>query len=189
MGLVTGMNTFTAGTTATASEVNTNFTKITDELNGSIEAANIADGAVSTAKIANSAVDANKVGAAAIRETHVDYTSANSGVKVPRVPGYLGANGGTLAVVSHTFTRDGTDFEELTIGLTTDANFSPATAPTFTAAPTPAGAPCIVSADEADIIVGWGVMALSASSMTLYLALNGDSTNEVTVSMLLWGPE
>lgn len=189
MGLITGMYTFVAAAKAYASQVNSNFTKITDVINGSIDSTNLADGAVTTAKLGTAAVDANKLGTAAVRDSHIEYTSANSGVLVPRVTGYLGANGGTLAIVSYTFTRDGTDFEELTIGLTTNANFSPATAPVFTAAPTPAGAPCIVSADEADIIVGWGVMAMSASSMTLYLALNGNSTNEVTVSMLLWGPE
>ena len=45
MGLITIGNTFTAGTTAVAAEVNANFSTIANEFNGSISNANIAAGA------------------------------------------------------------------------------------------------------------------------------------------------
>lgn len=61
MGLINKPNTFTANTTASASEVNDNFDTIYNEFNGNIGAANLASNAVTTAKINDAAVTTAKL--------------------------------------------------------------------------------------------------------------------------------
>lgn len=61
MGTIAKPNTFTANTTASASQVNDNFDTIYNEFNGNISAANLATGAVTTTKIADNAVTGDKI--------------------------------------------------------------------------------------------------------------------------------
>lgn len=66
MGVIAIPNTFSANTTISSSEVNSNFSTIYNEFNGSITAANLATGAVTTAKIAAGAVTTTELGADAV---------------------------------------------------------------------------------------------------------------------------
>lgn len=61
MAVVSVPNTFSPNTTISSSQVNSNFTTIYNEFNGSISAANLATGAVTTAKIADSNVTTAKI--------------------------------------------------------------------------------------------------------------------------------
>lgn len=54
-------NVFVAGTPAVATEVNQNFTAITTQVNGNLDATNLADGAVTTNKIVDLAVTTGKI--------------------------------------------------------------------------------------------------------------------------------
>jgi hypothetical protein len=54
-------NTFVAGTPAVATEVNQNFTAITDQVNGNLDADNLIDGAVTAGKLAANAVTSSKI--------------------------------------------------------------------------------------------------------------------------------
>lgn len=72
MAAITGIIAFTPGTAALASEVNSNFGKIVSEVNGNLNAANLADGAVTNPKIA-AGIDAVKLGAGNISNTELGY--------------------------------------------------------------------------------------------------------------------
>ena len=61
MANITYPNTFTAGTTARASEMNENFDAVSAQVNGSLEAANLANGAVTAIKLAADAVTTAKI--------------------------------------------------------------------------------------------------------------------------------
>lgn len=63
MATVTIPNTFSGGSTILASEMNANFTALTDQINGSIDSDNLADGAVTAAKLAGGAVNRASVDA------------------------------------------------------------------------------------------------------------------------------
>lgn len=66
MGTIAVPNTFSANTTISSSQVNSNFTTIYNEFNGSIAAANLATDAVTTAKIAADAVTNAKLADASV---------------------------------------------------------------------------------------------------------------------------
>ena len=78
MALVNLPNVFEAGETALASEVNQNFTAITEQVNGNLDGTNIANGsitenklgngAVTTVKLASNAVTTNKIADGSITE-------------------------------------------------------------------------------------------------------------------------
>lgn len=72
MGLINKPTTFTANTTAKASEVNDDFDTIYNAFNGNISGANLADGAITTAKIADSAVTSAKIAAGTIVAADLD---------------------------------------------------------------------------------------------------------------------
>lgn len=61
MGIVAVPNTFSSNTTISSSEVNSNFTTLYNEFNGSIEAANVAAGAITAAKLATDSVETAKI--------------------------------------------------------------------------------------------------------------------------------
>jgi hypothetical protein len=61
MGVVSLPNTFSPNTTISSSEVNSNFSTIYNEFNGSISSANLANDAVTTAKIDDDAVTTAKI--------------------------------------------------------------------------------------------------------------------------------
>lgn len=61
MGVIAVPNTFSPNTSISSSQVNSNFSTIYNEFNGSIAAANLATGAVTTAKIADSNVTTAKI--------------------------------------------------------------------------------------------------------------------------------
>lgn len=65
-------NTFSADTTALASEVNDNFTTIVNEFNGSISAANLASNAITTAKITDANVTADKLATNAVTTAKIN---------------------------------------------------------------------------------------------------------------------
>lgn len=69
MGTIAVPNTFTANTTISSSQVNSNFSTVYNEFNGNIAAANLATDAVTTAKIAADAVTAAKIADGAIDAT------------------------------------------------------------------------------------------------------------------------
>lgn len=66
MSTISKPNTFTANTSASASQVNANFDTIYNEFNGNISAANLATDAVTTAKIADSNITTAKIADSAI---------------------------------------------------------------------------------------------------------------------------
>lgn len=61
MGIIAVPNSFSANTTISSSQVNSNFNTIANEFNGSISAANLATDSVTTAKIADSNVTTAKI--------------------------------------------------------------------------------------------------------------------------------
>lgn len=71
MGTVTLPHTFASGTPAVASQVNNNFTSITSEVNGNIEAVNLASNAVISVKIADGAVISSKLANGAVVEARI----------------------------------------------------------------------------------------------------------------------
>jgi hypothetical protein len=54
-------NSFVAGTPAVATEVNQNFTAITDQVNGNLNADNLVDGGVTASKLAPDSVTTSKI--------------------------------------------------------------------------------------------------------------------------------
>lgn len=70
-------HTFVPNTPARASEVNANFDAITDEVNGNIDADNLADNAVTSAKIEDGAVTNAKLGAGAVTDAKVTDVAAS----------------------------------------------------------------------------------------------------------------
>lgn len=100
MGLINLPNTFSADTTIVASEFNDNFTAITDELNGSIEAANLAANAVATAKIADSAVTTDKINASAVTTAKIN-TGAVTSEKLTSTVAFEATVGGTTGNLAY----------------------------------------------------------------------------------------
>jgi hypothetical protein len=73
-------NSFVAGTPAVATEVNQNFTAITDQVNGNLDADNLADGAVTAIKLASGAVTTSKIG-----DTEVSNAKIAAGVDASKI--------------------------------------------------------------------------------------------------------
>jgi hypothetical protein len=73
-------NTFVAGTPAVATEVNQNFTAITDQVNGNLDADNLADSAVTAAKLATDAVTSSK-----IADSQVTNIKVASGIDATKI--------------------------------------------------------------------------------------------------------
>jgi hypothetical protein len=73
-------NTFVAGTPAVATEVNQNFTALTDQINGNLDADNLADNAVTEAKLAPGSVTGSKIGAA-----EVDNDKLGAGINAAKI--------------------------------------------------------------------------------------------------------
>lgn len=81
MGIVAVPFSFTSGTTAVASQVNSNFTTLYNEFNGNIDDNNIKAGAnINGSKLLASSITTAKLADTSITEAKMDYTS----VKVMR---------------------------------------------------------------------------------------------------------
>ena len=65
-------NVFVAGTPAVATEVNQNFTAITNQVNGNLDATNLADGAVTNVKVATG-IDAAKIANGSVSNAEFQY--------------------------------------------------------------------------------------------------------------------
>lgn len=76
MAIVTGLNTFTAGTPAKASEVNTNFAVVKSFVEGLSSGTNIDAGAITTSKIADGTILNTDIDAAAA----IDLTKLGTGL-------------------------------------------------------------------------------------------------------------
>lgn len=143
MGTVTRAFDFVANTTAVGDQVDADLNTIYAEFNGNIDAANMADLAVTNPKLANGVVTSAKVAAAAILHAALDFTQANSGVIVPKMPTYFGANGSNLVVCETNYTTStGVTAENVTITFNTASRMG---APNFTTAPIPFGSPIVLS--------------------------------------------
>lgn len=128
------------GTTAYGSQVQTNFTEITDVVNGAIDDSNIASGGITaSSKLADASVVAAKIADANIRSQHVDWTSANSGVRAWRTNGYAGANGNRLIRIEKTLVGLLANTNEQSFSINWSAGDSPDGNVTFASAPTIVG--------------------------------------------------
>ena len=184
-----GASSFTNGTTADADDIETLKTNITTQVNGSLNAANLADGAVTTAKLAAAAVDATKLGNLSVLEASIDYTSANSGPKVVRIADYAGADGAIIAATNHAFIRNGTAQETLTITFATSMAYGD---PGFSAAPIPLGGPILTdgtgSVAAADEIQGYFITSLTNLACNITINLQGATATGLTLNMGFLGP-
>lgn len=75
MAVIAIPNTFSANTTISSSQVNSNFSTIYNEFNGNIQAANLATDAVTTAKIADSNVTTAKINDSAVTTAKIADTN------------------------------------------------------------------------------------------------------------------
>jgi len=100
MGTIARTGDYTAGNYAVGSNVSGDLDTIINAFNGNIETVNLADACVTNVKLANDIVDSNKLRSgsnAPIRETHMKWSSASSGVLAWRAgPSYAGSNGGRI---------------------------------------------------------------------------------------------
>lgn len=78
MGVIAIPNTFSSNTTISSSQVNSNFSTIYSEFNGSIAAANLATDSVTTAKIADSNVTTAKIADNAVTSAKVSGIAYNT---------------------------------------------------------------------------------------------------------------
>lgn len=178
---------YDAGDPAQGPQTYTDISVIALEFNGSIDDANLADDAVVTAKIANDAVDANKLASTAVQQSHVDYTSANSGVLAAQVgPDYAGAGGGRLCHCLKTENRTGTvAVHQLVIVFAThgiDGNPAFSTTPTWISA-------VQVGPTSVDELLSQRVSALSQTGCTIELTFaSTDDTASMEFYVQIWGP-
>ena len=188
MGVPVSTAVYTAGEYAIGSAVEADIDAIITEMNGSIDADNLAAGAVGTSAIANDAVDANKIKDGVVAETHMEYTYTG-GVKMWRCgPNFVGSSeGGRMARVSKSVTWDGTGTNSVTFTYATDcADGNPA----FTDLPTLLGLPVVGSVEDlADTILSSHITAASATAITFeFEDCSGISTATVTIQFGVAGP-
>lgn len=188
MGNYTRAYTPAAGEAADVDLTMAEFDALGNILNGNIETANIKDLNVTTAKLQASAVDSTKLANGAVRETHMDYSSANSGVEVWRTgPTHVGTAGGRIARVRKTgvtFTGDGPD--SVTFTFATDCVDGD---PAFSAAPVMMGQPIVTASDdptEADAITHARVTTLDMTQAIIEIG-HGYSTADVTIEFCVAG--
>lgn len=100
MAVIVYPNTFAPNTLASAAEVNANFNAITAQVNGNLEAANLAADAVTTVKIADANVTTAKIADASVTDAKIapgiDATKIGGGLVSDTEFGYL--NGVTSAI-------------------------------------------------------------------------------------------
>lgn len=94
MGVIAVPNTFSANTSISSSQVNSNFTTIYNEFNGAIAAANLASDSVTTAKIADLNVTTAKINTAAVTAPKLA-----DGVVVQHVISEISATGTTTTII------------------------------------------------------------------------------------------
>ena len=116
MASITYPYTFATGATIFASEMNANFAVITAQVNGNLDANNLAGGAVTDAKIATG-IDAAKLSSGIVSNTEFDYLNGVTGA----IQAQLDVN--TAKVTNATHTGDATGSTALTIA---DAAVTPA---------------------------------------------------------------
>ena len=182
---------YVAGDFAVANDVYNDLIGITTQLNGLLDATNLATGACTLDKLATNSVDANKILAGAVRETHADYSDTNDGLLAARVgPDYFASSaGGRLAFLNAAITRsNGTTTEDFTINLLTAGNFVHG-APGFSASFDPylLGCPTTESSTANHLILGSRVTAMTNASMTVELEFAGISDTDLTINGALWG--
>lgn len=183
---------YAAGAYAIGSGVEGDVDAIIAEMDGSIDADNLATNAVSTVKILNDAVDANKIKDGDVRETHIDYDEDTSGMLVIRAgPNYVDAgnsrSGRRLAFVSKSVTWDGTGTNSVTFTYASDCVDGD---PAFAAVPNLAGIPVVASVEAlVDTIYSYEVTASSAAAITFeFTDCGGFSAATVQIEFAVSGP-
>jgi len=179
---------YDAGDNAVGATVEADLQTIVSEFNGSIDAANLNTNSVTTVKISNSAVDSNKLAAAAVRQTHVDFTSGNSGLEVWQTgPTHVGSSGGRIARVRKTdVVYDGTASPQtITFTFATDCVDGN---PAFSAPPTLLGPPIVTASSAAtadDMVLYAYVTNLTAALVTMevYYDIGATGNLATTVTM------
>ncbi len=190
MGLVTLPNpTFASGTQAIGTEVIANFQAILDEVNGSIEDANIANASITgSTKLKAASVTSSELSVSSVHEFQMHFDASGLGVLAARVgPNYRGTTGGRL---SHVFKA-----------VTTTANSSPQTVsivyaddcvdgpPGYATRPTSGGI-CITldSASPADIEVPTGYLFNTTANGcdVRLLKPSGTTATDLFIEFSLW---
>jgi hypothetical protein len=153
---------------------------IVGEINGSLDADNLAANAVESAKIAANAVTSAKIAAANILEAAINWTSAGSGVEAWRTgPNYVGANGGRIARVQKSITTAAATEESFTVTFASDCVDGD---PAFSAAPTLLGAPSFRKDTDDETLVPDQVWIKTISSTTcVFRILRADATAQTLV--------
>lgn len=99
MSVIAKPYTFSPNTTASSSQVNSNFDTLYNDYNGGISAANLATDAVTTAKIADSNVTTAKIADDAVTAAKLDSDATGHGfLEIDRTT--LGSAGNTITVSS-----------------------------------------------------------------------------------------
>jgi len=186
MGVPVSTAVYTAGEYAIGSAVEADIDAIITEMNGSIDATNLAALAVGTAAIANDAVDKNKIKDGDVAETHMEYTST-SGVKLWRCgPNFIGSGeGGRVARVSKSVEWDGTSPDTVTFTYATDCIDGD---PGFTAVPSFLGAPLVVSVHAATSQILTHRVTVSTNLLVTFEFTYTSGTDTVTIQFGVAGP-
>ena len=121
-------------------------------IEGAVNALNGADlvpGSVNgNTAIAAGTVGSSVMGSSAVRSANVSYTSANSGILVPQVPGYFSALGTLLVAFEYTNTRSGTVFTWQADVIYADDGIGYSTGKNFATAPKLIGLGCECATGE-----------------------------------------